>query len=193
MSKPKTPLNRKANERVKLLISENKITQRMFANSINYTEQHISKILREKNPAPVSLDTASRIAEVYSVRTEWVMGMDDYRTNMDYINAQRERDSNITEGLYCLFEKSCKDEGIAVEFCDRKELAKIGIHLRKDSQMCYVIIRNNEITGLFSLEEYLEFKQEILNYSSYLIHRIERKAKSHLLTPIPLPEDLPNG
>lgn len=83
MSKPKTQLNLKANERIKELVLESGLTRERFAETINYTPQHLSRLLSKTNPTPVTIDTASRIAQVYHVRYEWVMGIDDYKTESD--------------------------------------------------------------------------------------------------------------
>lgn len=177
MSKPKTQLNLKANARVKLLISENRITQRMFAKSINYTEQHISKILSENNPIPISLETASRIAEVYSVRTEWVMGIDDYRTDADYIDAQWDRVQAIGDAVHVLFKEYCKDNGFSIKLYERDDLEKLGIKRYDDYSPCYVVIRNSEITGIIAINDYLELRHEILHYSTYLFDKIRQKTE----------------
>lgn len=190
MSKPKTQFNRKANERVKLLISENKMSQRMFANSINYTEQHISKILSDKNPTPISLDTASRIAAVYSVRTEWVMGMDDYRTNEEYIDARLDRVQTVAEAVHSIIKSTYANENVEIKFYKKEAFEKFGVTMTED---CYALVCGGRIIGMIGLSEYLTLRQEILHYSAYLCINAKQKAERGLLNPIPLPEDLPNG
>lgn len=193
MSKPKTQLNLKANERIKELVLDSGLTRERFAETINYTPQHLSRLLSKTNPTPVTIDTANRIAQVYHVRYEWVMGIDDYKTDTDCMEAQVERAQAIGDAVHCLFKEYCKDNGFSIKLYEKDDLEKLGLRRYDDYSPYYVVIRNDEITGMIAIKDYLELRHEILHYSTYLFDKIRQKTEKNLLKPIPLPEDMPNG
>lgn len=85
MGKKDAVFNSISAERVKILITASGKTQGEFAETIAYcTQQHLSRIVN--GHSPVTWETAAKIAESFPhIRIEWIMGLDDYKTEADRI------------------------------------------------------------------------------------------------------------
>lgn len=58
-------------DRIHIMISESGLTQKRFAESINVTESHISKLIKGKTG--LSKSTAALIEERYGYNVDWIM------------------------------------------------------------------------------------------------------------------------
>lgn len=61
----------KLSDRIRLIISENGLKQKEFAQSIQVTESYISKLLRDESG--VSPSTATLIEERYGYSADWIL------------------------------------------------------------------------------------------------------------------------
>lgn len=59
-------------ERIKIILKENHINQKEFAQSIGVTESYISAIINKRNKK-ISLSLASLIEEKYGINSEWLL------------------------------------------------------------------------------------------------------------------------
>lgn len=66
-------------DRIRLIISENNLKQKEFANSINVTESYISKLLR--GDSGLSNSTANLITERYGYSVDWILNGTEPKMN----------------------------------------------------------------------------------------------------------------
>lgn len=92
MGRKKAEINPKRAERLKILIDREKelrhgkFSQIKFAESINMSQQNISRIIQKKQA--LVEDTARLITDRYpEYRIEWLLGYDDYMTRANYLLA----------------------------------------------------------------------------------------------------------
>lgn len=90
MSRKKEDINPASGVRLKSLLAAKGMTQKEFAGKFNYTEQHVSQIVKGKRR--LTPEAAHKIADEFFCRYEWLMGYDDFETVNDRIHAISESD-----------------------------------------------------------------------------------------------------
>lgn len=68
-------------DRVRMIISENNLSQKEFAKSINVTESYISKLIRGNSG--LSRSTATLIEERYGYNINWIVDGDEPKMKQD--------------------------------------------------------------------------------------------------------------
>ncbi len=68
-------------DRIRIIVSENGLTQKKFAKSINVTESHISKLIRGETG--LSKSTAALIEERYGYNVNWIFNGDEPKMKQD--------------------------------------------------------------------------------------------------------------
>lgn len=106
MSRKRVEVNPIRGERLKMLLIENGVDQKEFADKIGYTKEHISYIINGRRN--LTEDAAQAIIKLFpGTRIEWLMGYDDFKTNhekgwkpfVDSINKGRDESERLTKGL----------------------------------------------------------------------------------------------
>ena len=96
MGRKKMEINLISNERLSSLLKEKKIKQSELAEKLNYTPQQISRIVTGKER--LTEDFARKIIELFktgdletdmfdTIRYEWLMGLDNFKTEGDRMDA----------------------------------------------------------------------------------------------------------
>lgn len=87
MAKSKIEINSLSVERINELISDSGMTQKEFAEKVVHcTQQHMNRMA--KGNSPITAETAAQITKYFpEIRSEWILGIDDKKTIMDYISA----------------------------------------------------------------------------------------------------------
>lgn len=78
MPRKKVEINPECGLRLRMLLRENGIKQIDLAEKLNYEPQHVSSIITGKKR--LTPEVAYRIADMFRIRTEWLLCQDDYRT-----------------------------------------------------------------------------------------------------------------
>lgn len=82
MSRKKTEINPIRAERLKTLISEQKIKQTELAERVHYSQQHISGIINQK--IALTEETAADISSAFpKYSVEWLLGYSDHKNSTD--------------------------------------------------------------------------------------------------------------
>ena len=89
MGRKKVEINPKSGERLSSLLKEHGMTQKALADALGYTPQQISRIVNGKER--LTEDFACKVRELFdagfdTVRSEWLTGNDDFKTETDRIN-----------------------------------------------------------------------------------------------------------
>lgn len=90
MSRKKEDINPASGLRLKSLLAAKGITQKDFAAEFDYTEQHISQIIKGKRR--LTAEMARKVADEFDCRYEWLMGYDDFKTLNERMHAISETD-----------------------------------------------------------------------------------------------------
>lgn len=86
MGRKHTKINAIRGERLKALLEEKGIDQKVFAEKIGYTPEHISYIINGKRN--LTQDAAEGIVKIFpEIRVGWLLGYDDYETDDDLLRA----------------------------------------------------------------------------------------------------------
>lgn len=87
MAKAKTEVNPLSVERINELISDSGMAQKEFAEKVVHcTQQHMNRMARGNSP--ITAETAAQITKYFpKIRSEWILGIDDKKTIMDYVSA----------------------------------------------------------------------------------------------------------
>ena len=115
MARKREEINQICGKNLKCLLSSNKMTQKQLAKELNYTEQHLSLIIKGKRR--LTTEAARKIAEMFpGTRYEWLMGYDDYRTVAEKGIHDLEMVKTITEIQAYTISELASMSGYIVEF-----------------------------------------------------------------------------
>ncbi|MBD5170037.1 MAG: helix-turn-helix transcriptional regulator [Oscillibacter sp.] len=212
MGRKKVEINPESGKRLSQLLSDHKIQQKELAAELGYTPQQISRIITGKDrltedfatrvveffkpKKPVDMDSLSQ-AELYkyhdnalfeTVRFEWLMCVDDYRTEWDRMVAI----SGGRQEIRCLitrimqlhgYEIVTKEFPVDVKHLSPEELEEYNKkpynHVqyaiesnRPDRDVIFRILDHSEVEKLFEdIDDFIEFmcsKRLKRPFSSYL-------------------------
>lgn len=90
-------LNKKRGERLRRCIEEKNVTQKSLAADANFTEQHISKLVKGKSN--LTTDTARTLSRILGVRMEYLLYEDDFKTEIEKISSQLKSLSDISQNI----------------------------------------------------------------------------------------------
>lgn len=116
MSRPKTEINPLRAERIKTLISREKITQQEFADRIFQSQQNVSRIINLKTA--LTEETAHAIVTAFpEYRIEWLLGYDNTITVTELKRKYVKRIDDVNKAAMTILDASvrevCAREGIS--------------------------------------------------------------------------------
>lgn len=161
MGRKKKEINPVCGHNLKVLLSDNKMTQKDLAAELNYTEQHMSLIVKGRRC--LTEETARKIAAMFpGTRYEWLMGYDNFRTDME-----KALSSVVDElGIVAVNRDFMK----ALFFENGLELQGFG-GLFKCGERIPICKLDGEVVSSISEPEYTALIKEIWQYGSYLIQK----------------------
>lgn len=161
MSRKASKINEKIGSRVKELLGDLGMTQQEFAAEFNYTEQHISYIVRGKRN--LTVETAQAIAKKYpTVRFEWLLGYDDFKTEYERfaasIGALHDAYSHIT-ALFALHGYSFSeiDLSSANEFV-KQAYSSNAVEIRNGSGQTTLIPHSQWRRMIAEIDRFIDFE-----------------------------------
>ena len=183
MARKREDINPVCGRNLKVLLSDNKMTQKELAKELHYTEQHLSLIINGNRR--LTVEAAKKIATLFpGTRYEWLMGYDDFRSDSELISTAIDMIYGDTENRHIFTEVVFDLCGYKLEYFQKG--AKFpGIVLDDD---CYGIIKNNLIVAYMSVGERSELFHEILNYAKYLVNNAVNNYKTRVDVPFDLSE-----
>lgn len=105
MSRKRLEVNPIRGERLKMLLIENGVDQKEFAEKIGYTKEHISYIVNGRRNLTEDAAQAT-IKQFPGTRIEWLMGYDDFKTEAasfhSVINTMKNESNLLYTGLCAL-------------------------------------------------------------------------------------------
>lgn len=161
MGRKKENINPVCGRNLKVLLSDNKMTQKRLAEELGYTEQHISLII--KGTRRMTEETARKIVALFpGTRYEWLMGYDGFRTEME-----KALSSAVDELKLVAINR---DFIKALLFENGFELQQFG-GLFKYGERAPIKRLNGEVVSSISEVEYTALIKELWQYGSYLIQK----------------------
>ncbi|MGN0312835.1 MAG: hypothetical protein ACI4CC_08670 [Lachnospiraceae bacterium] len=182
MSKNKLEIKENVVRRLELTMIENNINQTELVKKGVGSSTLLSNILNRK--AGLSEYVASKLAEELNVRTEYLLCIDDYKTEQDKKWGEIKKENDLIDS----FEYLLSDMGISIEFCGTHETDYIigsyeEYDRENDTTYCtdkYEEEGLNKIT-LKNGEEYILTDQQLSEIRndifSYVEMRIKRNCK----------------
>lgn len=161
MSRQKTEINPIRAERLKTLISREKLKQNALANMIFQSQQNISRIIQLKQP--LTEETAKDIINAVNestgkhYRIEWLLGYDDTMTIDELKHQVIKRIDDVNKAVMTILDASVR------EVCAREGISPLPVI-------------DNPVEGLFLEAQLRDFADSIVwNY-------IKHREHSHLWT-----------
>lgn len=161
--------------RVKELLKENGMKQRELAEKLDYTNEHLNRILNGREP--LTEKTASEIVKIFpSVRIEWILGLDDFRSESE-------------KGWTQFFEQKSEWDKRLTAFRLLLDLAGYEIQLRNEDNQDtlssiingisegYIIKKDGVILGRCPIERYNLMAFDIQELAEQRIKSYLREAK----------------
>lgn len=153
MSK-KVKINPKTSIRIKEFLNDSGLNQQELANLIFCSPQHISRIVQ--GHCGLSRDTAEEIAKHYSIRVEYLLGEDDYKTEEDETNALLEEKREKYDQFFRCFVSAAEIMGYSITY-------EKGCKIKKNNKMCCTCSADELevlVSGVFS-----RIKQDIQDFT----------------------------
>lgn len=168
MARPKVEINPIRGLRLKQICEEQKITQKQLSNVIHITQQSISSMVN--GTATVTVETADLVTMAFpEYRKEWLLGLDDYKTEADVQRARAEQftqaiDVMEYEGslLYTGLCAFARLNGIEITPPKTRETGSLENYFR-NIKAGYMIAKGGQAISL-SVEEMNRFENEVCDF-----------------------------
>lgn len=177
MPRKKVEINPECGLRLRMLLRENGIKQIDLAEKLNYEPQHVSSIITGKKR--LTPEAAYQIADMFRIRTEWLLCQDDYRTQEEKEAAAKqawEEGQRVSAFYDKVFR--CFIEGL-------EDMRGYGLHTGESDLPIgeYIAVTNaiGEPVGAIPVESFQRLQTEVENYASYLVQQIIKSE----MAPIP--------
>lgn len=152
-------------ERLKLVMKEQHCTQAQLAERVGRATNHISMIVRgERN---LTIENAKRIAKVLNVRPEWLLGLDDFKTERDVSQAAL----TYVGAVHILIEYAVEMMGYSLKMD--------GQNGDPENPPCYYLTKDEKIILPISLDEYGHIGTEAIRYIAFLFEGLLRKSNNN--------------
>ena len=159
-------------ERVRLVMKEHHCTQEHLAEQVGCVSNLISMIVTGKRN--LSLKMAKKIAKVFNVRPEWLLGLDDFKTVRDRQQSIMQEANLITGATHIIIEYAAETMGYSLEMGGQD-----GTSSGSDDPICYYLTKEGNTILPISLDEYAHIGIEAIRYIGFLFEGLLRK-KSNL-------------
>lgn len=185
MAKRKLEINAECGARLKLLLSEHKMTQKDLAKQLGYTEQHMSLLI--KGERRLTEEAARNIVKQFpDVCYEWLMGYDDFRSREEKFSYELDQAFRSREMAQSLLDHLLSRRNLTIKFL--KADAQIdGVNIGDD---CYAIIENDLVVACLQVHEVSALMSEWLHYIQYLLDNEISSAKKRIPIPFRLQEEV---
>lgn len=180
MARKKEEINPICGHNLKVLLSDNKMTQKELASKLNYTEQHLSLIITGNRR--LTVEAARNIANLFpGTRYEWLMGYDEYRTDDDKISAKMDRGFFRAKIRLCFMRYFFGISGYEVKFIreNKKTLSENDY---------YGVFQNDKEIARLTTREYQNLQDEITHFALYQIDRLLNGRQERVVKPLCMPE-----
>jgi transcriptional regulator with XRE-family HTH domain len=181
--RPTVEINPKQGKRLKELCIEEEITQAQLGREINYSQQTISKIVQGK--APLQPYIAEQIIEKFpSYRREWLLGLDDWKTEEEMQEAifriawgESEKEEDIfADFMFCLGFKFVPNP-IPQWKCEQDEQNACDFSEWMANPKSCNITNTKNVIAQCSLEDKNQLKNDIEDFARAWINRLCEKGK----------------
>lgn len=172
MPRKKKEINPKQSERLQIILKEQNINQKELAKRIFLSEKTISAIVTGK--ASITPDTATSLVDLFpeaGYRYQWIMGIDDHKTNRDMFISVIQDSQIEADLLYSGLIAFLRLSGYEVSYAYENDGTIEGIV--KNQTAGYVIKREDQSITLDILQ-FNKFANKISDYVDFeLQHMIK--------------------
>lgn len=168
MPRKKVEINPECGIRLCMLLQKNGIKQIELAEKLNYDPRHVSSIITGKRR--LTPETAYKIANMFQVRSEWLLCYDDYRTLKEKESSSQKAWEDA-QRVSAFYDKNfrCFIEGL-------EDMRGYGLHTGESDALIgeYIAVTNaiGDSVGAIPAESFQRLRTEIEDYASYLVQRI---------------------
>lgn len=162
-------------EKVKRLMKECHYTQAKLAELLDCSENHISMMVRgERN---LTVKNAKKIADLFGVRFQWLLGFDDCKTDQDKIGQVAQSALENGVAAHTLMQLAATLLGYTLEestaaYTDNEE----GVIQFDPDRIAYYIIKDGVKVLPILESEYERIRNEIVRYIAFLIEGLVHDA-----------------
>lgn len=181
MSRRRTEINTIRGKRLRTLLLENNMDQKLLAEKIGYTKEHISYIINGRRN--LTADAAELIVKLFpTIRFEWLMGYDNFKTEEDFKSEPIRKLLTTVCDKRIAFSALLYSLGYDKEVLDHSDYANLTISnakidniIKMSSQIDrveYCILKNGEEVGRCSAVEYELLLNEVFEFAEFKIKKI---------------------
>lgn len=183
MGNKKKEINAESGKRLKKLITTYGIPQKMFAEMIGYTEQHLSLIVTGKRS--LTIEAAKRIAKMMNVRVEWLMGLDDYMTQHDVDVSPQIDGMNRRKDVCGAMELLARVVGYKIS--EQPNDGERAFQILANSDGCYIeevgdkycISKNGSKPVRLNYNEFLLLSKEIADFAEFKLNKLLKERENN--------------
>ena len=171
MPKKKEAINPIVGTRLKTLLASYGMTQKQLAEKLNYTDQHISQIVRGNRR--LTVEVAKDIVKLFPdhIRYEWLMGYDDDSSQFEH--GARLIDEHFAK------QKTMEDFIRMIAKSKKYEHSDLDYSIKQRKQIvCHFTSKESSQRFDCPWTEYAAFCNEIWHYARYLFDEIIAKQKN---------------
>lgn len=175
-------------------LSQGKLVDKLAENNGGDTvieRDTLSKI--ERGERSLTEKNAKKIGDILGVRADYLLGRDNYKTEIEAKRGKKLENFNRLFSQMAITAKPISDliEGLA----HQNELEIISLESGTEPQGktldvdTFAFVDGDMIVALFSLEDYLGLKKELLHYANYLFENFLAESEKELAAPFSLPKE----
>lgn len=186
MARKEVVINPKSGERLKEWLLDIKLSQAELAERINYSQQLISDIVRGKRSMTKEFAQAVRQNtykpgyNIYgeeitqdSVRVQWLLGLDDYKTDEDSADGWHDRLNQTYINAWGVLEESAMRRGMHILINHPEgEHPDYVAQLHEKDRVFYTIEKNKIVVKKLSVMEFIELTRQLEEYADYLLWKL---------------------
>lgn len=182
MGNKKKEVNVESGKRLKKLIATYSIPQKVFAEMIGYTEQHLSLIVTGKRS--LTIEAAKRIAQMMNVRVEWLMGLDDYMTQHDVDVSPQLDGMNRRKDICGAMELLARVVGYEISKLSND--GEKAFQILANSDGCYIeevgaeycISKKGNKSVKLKYDEFLQLSKEIADFTEFKLNKVLKEVEN---------------
>lgn len=153
------------------------ISQADLAEKLNYSKEHISYIVNGHRN--LTLDIAEKIVELFpDVRLEWLMGYDNYRTQLDVDAAPVIREMDIRKGSRNAIQILAKLAGYEITAENHSGTRRYRVALNSEgyqldqSDLVYIISKDGKEIGRCDDRIYHMLAKEVADFAEFKLQKL---------------------
>lgn len=154
-------IRQRQSERLKILKTEQNLTQRELGSTMCVTQQLVSKIIRGE--ASLKEEQADLLEKAYGYRSDWLLGIDPYKTKEDFLATTQQKDM---ENIIIDLARRAGYEVAAISYTGQDDVTG-----KSFGRLCYLDVSNSigDAKGRLRPDAIEWVGRKLTGYTRYLI------------------------